>query len=125
MESTAILGRGLIQTLIWLLAFACAPTVFLGIEWSVAYQTLGHAPIPSIDDPKYISSLSGVLHTATFFVLLGSVPAQLVTLGLYIRSRPSLRHLFATIAAFVFLAIGTFALFGRATPDDLMTWWFD
>ncbi|MCW1922789.1 hypothetical protein OKA05_09525 [Luteolibacter arcticus] len=50
-----------------------APILFIVLEWSVAWWTLGHRPRPMVDDPKWIGELVSFLHWLSLLALMALI----------------------------------------------------
>lgn len=100
------------------------PVVAFLIEWLVAWVTLGHIPIGGVDDPKFISPLSSVLHSITAIFLLGFLPLSALALLACAVKWGICRRTFIVEAVIIAMVIGTFAVLGRF-PHDAMGWWLD
>ena len=62
--------RPWIQAAAWLSClYSTVITAALYLTWSVAWYQLGHRPVPSVNDPKYISVAVSLLYDCTCFVL--------------------------------------------------------
>jgi hypothetical protein len=97
------------------------------VTWWVAGRALGHAPRPSLDDPKFINDLVSAFHVGTTVLLLllpgfavGSLAFGLS--ALWSRADASRRLLVASSAAL--LMTGAVLLL-RADPYRMVTWFMD
>jgi hypothetical protein len=50
--------------------------------WFVAWAVLGHSPRPSLDDPKYISTLVDIPYVLTMLLIIGIPGAMILGSGL-------------------------------------------
>ena len=73
-------GARAMLLLVW--TYPLLPLAMLYFTWIVAWIVLGHAPRPSLDDPKSISSVVDVSYLVTLLLLM-SMPFGLV-IGLVI-----------------------------------------
>ena len=106
------------------------PLVFLALlygEWLLAWFVLGHAPRPSIDDPKDIPFASSA-HVVTLIALVGLLPIGLGAIcwniWFVVAARYSPPRLLGRMAAVVALFGGTIMLL-RLDPGRVVYWWFD
>lgn len=95
--------------------------------WQVAHLSLGHAPRPSLDDPKYINDVVGSLHLGTTLMLLllpGFALSSLLfgATAAFDRARAGKRLLVATGSAVLLTAA---ILLLRADPFRIVTWFMD
>ena len=100
--------------------------------WTVGRITLGHWPIPSADDPKYIGSAVSAFHTLTGLLLLGIPIGFVATIALLLaglisdlhkgRTKPWLSLL--VMIWFVAAWVGSMLLVGW-DPVRVMVWFFD
>jgi len=101
--------------------------VLLYGEWLLAWWILGHMPIPSLDDPKYIDG-SSWMHPVVALALLVSVPAFFAALllnALNSAINPTgWRRGVVRIAAFLLFWAGTPTLL-RLDPGGVVYWWLD
>jgi hypothetical protein len=106
------------------LVLGVAPLLFIFLEWSVAWWTLGHRPVPMVDDPKGIGGVVPVLHWTSKISLLslilifpwaslhwigrhgGSRTGQMVALGCFL----------LPLSTLVVLCISNF---------EPISWWLD
>lgn len=95
--------------------------------WQIASLSLGHAPRPSLDDPKFINDWVSAFHFGTTVMLLllpgfavGSLAFGLS--ALWSRADASRRLLVASSAAL--LMTGAVLLL-RADPYRIVTWFMD
>jgi cation transport ATPase len=61
------------------------PLIMLGslyLTWFVAWAVLGHPPRPSLDDPKYISTLVNISYAITKVLIIAAPGALVLGLGL-------------------------------------------
>ena len=95
-------------------------------QWYLSWFILGHQPIPSLDDPKYIQGASW-MHPFTLLALMGLLPAligalTLNSLHITLNDVPLKR-----IAMRVGLGIGLWAALFliRWDPQPVVEWWMD
>jgi hypothetical protein len=55
------------------LLLGVAPILFILLEWAVAWWTLGHRPVPMVDDPERVGGLVPFLHGLSAFSLLSLI----------------------------------------------------
>jgi hypothetical protein len=96
-------------------------------EWLLAWASLGHRPVPSLDDPKYIDS-STWLHTVTGLMLVSAMPMAFVGLALnlthgIVNRLPWPRFVLRIVVPLVLW--GTLFAVLRADPGDVVYWWLD
>ena len=96
-------------------------------QWLLSSIILGHLPVPSLEDPKFISG-AGWMHGFTGLALLGIFPAA----GLAITLNPLyvINHRFslgrAALRAMAVLAVWIASyLFLVIDPFGVLYWWFD
>lgn len=96
-------------------------------QWLASWLVLGHRPVSSLDDPKYIP-YAHYLGYLTGLLLLGFVAVACASAILHVidaasTRRPLREH---TRRAFRFLLawVGAFAWL-RWDPGDVLYWWFD
>jgi len=113
-------------TLIW-----CYPLLVIGsiyLTWLVAWIALGHRPIPSLDDPKFISVWVDIPLIVSRFLMmgfvfaLGSGPAAILWLG--VNWDLSLKGLVVLIFCWIFFW-GVATLILDILPRDIITWYMD
>ena len=96
-------------------------------EWFVAWHTLGHAPRPSLDDPKDIVE-TWLLHRATEVLLMGFLPAAAAAFVLAVADsitrRRGTRRLVQRIAM-ILLLWGLVIALVRWDSGQVLSWWFD
>lgn len=108
--------------------YPCLLVTSLYGTWLVAWAVLGHQPVPSIDDPKYISPIVSAPYFASAIVLMGFPPAFLLGLILAVVFGISRRLRWTVICA---MELGLAALwfatiaFVRWDPLRVMEWWID
>lgn len=109
---------------------AAYPLLLLGAlygQWLLSWWMLGHQPVSSLDDPKFIDGASW-MHPVTGLALLGSVPAGAGALALnaiYIAlRRPPVIAALLRIGLVVALWVGTLLLL-RWDPGEVLYWWLD
>lgn len=117
--------RNLQVGLVWMAGFACLPSLLLGIEWLTATASLGHPPIPSVNDPKSISPLSGALHNLTAISFPVALFGVLGSGGLTLSHRSPTKHRLTVVFSALFFLVGSIALFFGVPSDDLIGWWLD
>lgn len=132
-ERTSRLGHKLVGALA-LGAFAYPAILISSLyaTWFAAWSALGHAPRPSLDDPKYIGLLVDVPYAVTMAALMGG-PAAIV-LGLFLvpvmaarRSTGLPRRVLYGLGAVGALALMWVAAlwFLRADPWEVVNWYMD
>jgi hypothetical protein len=96
-------------------------------QWLLSWYMLGHRPLPSMDDPKFIDGASW-MGPLTGVAILGFFPvgcAAIVLNVLYIvRARLDGARLFYRILALVMLWPGTLFVL-RFDPARVILWWLD
>jgi hypothetical protein len=94
------------------------------LEGLLASTALGHWPVPSVDDPKYL--VTAPLHVVSALLLLLVVPGSAIV-GL--AAAVSWRALRRPSVQWMWLAIfaASWALLGYSRRSDAATWawWFD
>jgi hypothetical protein len=110
-----------------LLAYPLLVACSLYGEWLLARAVLGHAPRPSLDDPKDIAG-SRWLHILTALLLMGMVlaaPSGLAANVLHlVMNRPGAMRSLVRLVLLVVLWVGIFALL-HWDPGRVMYWWLD
>jgi len=95
-------------------------------EWLWAWSLLSHKPVPSMDDPKFISGNG--MHGIVGLLFLGAAPAIVVAVVFNtlhaILNRASRRDLVVRGALLAFLWAGLLMLL-RADPGRVAEWWMD
>ena len=111
-------------------ATAAFPLVLLTAlygQWLLSWLLLGHRPVPSIDDPKYIGGASWMSYV-TGIALVGFVPVGCVALvlnALHAVVHPqTLSRQLMRIVVTVALWFATLVLL-RSDPGRVVEWWFD
>ena len=109
------------------IAYPLVTVAFLYGEWLLASYMLGHAPGPSVDDPKDIIG-SSWMHLPTGLAVFGLMPAGILTLLLN-AIHVAYHHIVGArlgvrVAALIVLWPGLFALL-RWDPGSVVNWWFD
>jgi hypothetical protein len=98
----------------------------LYLTYFVAWGALGHAPVPNIDDPKYIGVLVDLPYVLTMALMMGAPAAMflgVVLLPLVLTRRTGAWRLgFALALAAVWIWA---ALFLCADQWDVGTWYVD
>lgn len=123
----------------WETAFALGvyayPAIFVSslyLTWFVAWGSLGHAPRPSLDDPKYIGTLVDIPYVVTMALLIGAPGALALGLILtplvFIRrvaplGRSVLLGLVATVVLILLWGAALWLL--RADPWGVGAWYCD
>jgi hypothetical protein len=96
-------------------------------EWLLAWWSLGHAPRPSLDDPKDIAG-SSWMYGITGVALVGAVHMALAALALHVAdiavNRPSISRSVVRIAVVVASWVALFALLWW-DPGRVGSWWID
>ena len=95
--------------------------------WQLASLSLGHAPRPSLDDPKYINDFVSALHLGTTLLMMllpGFALSSLLfgATAVFDRARAGRRLLVATASALLLTAV---ILLLRADPLNIVTWFMD
>jgi len=95
--------------------------------WQIAGWSLGHAPRPSLDDPKYINDLVSGLHGGTTLMLMllpGFALSSLLfgATAAFDRARAGQRLVIASASALLLTAA---ILLLRADPFSIVTWFMD
>jgi hypothetical protein len=111
---------GAVASLLW----CVSPVLLLGLEWGIACLTLGHPPVPMIDDPKFISPLSSLLHAVTALSLVTILAAPFTLRFVWLRHSIRNRQTILIAVACFLLPIASIFIF-RADPFDIVGWWFD
>ena len=102
-------------------------------HWLVAWAVIGHAPVPMLDDPKYIGGgLMRAAHTLSILMLIGMIPAQgLCVLLLIIQTIRAvldpqrLRALLVTVAVSLALMASSGIAIRSAFIGRLIEWVLD
>lgn len=106
------------------LLLGVAPVLLIGLQWGVAWLTLGRPPRPMLDDPKFISPLVTVLGVIAGFCL-ALLPVQPFLLPLLwwriARETPQWKLI---ALGCVVLPIASVVIL-RQDPFSIVTWWFD
>ena len=110
----------------WVYPFLLVASFYL--TWLVAWGILGHAPRPSLDDPKFISSWLDVPYDLTALLLIGFPAAALggvVATAWFgsIRRLPLLTTLLMAVSL-LGLWLAAVALL-RWDPLEVVNWFFD
>lgn len=99
----------------------------LYVEWFLAWTLLGHAPRPSIDDPKFIPGASS-MHWVTLVAFVSLFPiavAGLAVNALYVaRDRFRWSRLAARWLGVIALVAGAI-VWMRWDPWRVVDWWLD
>jgi hypothetical protein len=108
-------------------AYPLVAAAFLYGEWLFAAYTLGHAPVPSFDDPKDINT-SDWMHLPTALALFGLIPAGILALLLN-AIHVAYHHivgvrLIVRIGILTVLWLGLFLLLWW-DPGSVVNWWGD
>ncbi len=130
---SGITGVPLGRVAVWVVS--CYPVLLLAslyATWLTAWCALGHRPRPSLDDPKFISSVVDVPHFLTWLLLTGFLPALLICLALVLaecaRSLPLGKDRAARVAALIgvptLLWASAFVVL-RQDPGQVLYWFFD
>lgn len=95
--------------------------------WQIASFSLGHAPRPSLDDPKYINDVVSGLHVGTTLMLMllpGFALSSLLfgATAAFDRARAGKRLVVASASAVLLTAA---ILLLRADPFSIVTWFMD
>lgn len=103
-----------------------ALTVIYG-EWLIAWMVLGHAPRPSLDDPKNVA-VSGLLHLVSGVLIMGLVPGAcaallLMPLDIAVHRRRAVAAFQRTLVLFAPWVVVLTLL--RWDPWKVMYWWLD
>ena len=116
----------------WLSFYPVAFMLSFHAMWVAAWLSLGHAPVPSADDPKSINFVVDCFHFLTGVLLIGSSLAFVITLVILIsgfiyglckrrvKPWPALYILIWYIAAWVITS-----LYFSWDPLHLIVWYFD
>ncbi len=100
------------------------PLLTFTVEWLVAWATLGHIPVPGVNDPKYISGFSSFLHSLTALSLLLVVPGGVIAALVYLLCWGSGFRKLSVAAIGAGMPFGVFAALDKF-PYDAFGWWFD
>ncbi|MCU0865567.1 MAG: hypothetical protein MUC36_17415 [Planctomycetes bacterium] len=98
-------------------------------QWLLSWLLLGHRPVPSIDDPKYIGGASW-MSFVTGIALVGFLPVGCLALLLnalhaVVQPQPwPLQRQLMRVVATVTLWFATLVLL-RSDPGRVVEWWFD
>lgn len=110
-----------------ILLYPVLVVLFLYGEWLLAWSVLGHPPVPSWNDPKFIVG-SSWMHGVTSLVLFGALPALSVSVvfypivGMFPRASPRrLAVRVLTVAA----SWGALFVLLRWDPGRVLEWWLD
>ena len=130
-ESTHAPGEALRPWTVYLayavLAYPIVPLLALYGEWGLAWFHLGHQPLPSANDPKFIDG-SSWMHPVVGLAYLGSFPmgfaAMLVYVPFITRNHKSWLHQAFEAVAIPCLWAGTVALL-VLDPWGVRNWWLD
>lgn len=96
-------------------------------QWLLSWLVLGHRPVPSMDDPKYIDGASW-MHVITGVALIGFLPVGcmaliLNTVHMAYHRLPAIRVLWRVLLL-VGLWMGA-VLILRWDPGRVVYWWLD
>jgi hypothetical protein len=109
------------------LAFPLIAVSLLYAEWFLAWLMLGHKPIWSTNDPKFISG-SSWMHTIVAIALLGYFPigisALIFNLSNLFRVRPSAAQAGIRLQTLVAVWLGVYCFF-TWDPHGVLSWWWD
>jgi hypothetical protein len=103
---------------------ALGPVVFLGLVYGEAWTasvTLGHWPIPSVEDPKALPTAA--LHLVSQCALLALLPAAVLFVVIGANRLEVLKHPRVWLGAF--LASWTVLVVWPLLDPVTLEWWFD
>jgi hypothetical protein len=96
-------------------------------QWLLSWLLLGHRPVPSIDDPKFIDGASWMSFVTSIalvgFLPVGCLALMLNALHAVVKPQPLQRQLMR-VAVTVALWFATLVLL-RSDPGRVVEWWFD
>lgn len=100
--------------------------------WFVAWAVLGHSPRPSLDDPKYISTLVDIPYVLTMLLIIAMPGAMIIGAGLtplHLRSCTSSKSALVAKTGLAFLILAalwaaTIAVC-RFDPWNVSMWYMD
>jgi len=96
-------------------------------EWLLAWYSLGHRPISSLDDPKSIPG-SAWLHDITGLCIFTLVPLGVVMIVLNVieirMNRPKISHIAVRMAIVLICWLALFGV-GRFIGKEVGNWWWD
>lgn len=112
----------------WFIALCVVPgaaTLSVYLEASLAALSLGHWPIPSIDDPAALATFP--LHFVVAAAVLLTYPAPVVTFTFALRSWRTMRQATAYQRWLSLFVAGHVALqlSARLDPGRVWYWWWD
>jgi len=97
--------------------------------WFIAYVQLGRAPIPSMDDPKYIGGYSTTASSIAGLVVMVSLAVGIVGMtGSFVfllHARGQERRRWATKVGMGVAAMSLLLLLVRFSPGDACRWMLD
>jgi hypothetical protein len=123
-EAVPNLTRREVRSIAILWGIPLLPLVTFMIEWGAAWATLGHIPVPMVDDPKYISGLCSILHFFTLLSFVLTIPAEVVGAFAYLVAWGAKLRSFLVAFIGVGMSFGVFAVLDKF-PYDALGWWFD
>lgn len=125
LSSSSRADRLLVNLIYLALIYPVFAIFVVHVEWLLGWYSLGHPPIPSMDDPKFIEG-SSWMHPLTGVILGGLYLFFLVTpvLATILGFRQSSKFAVLTLLCY---ALGFVGLIGmcRWDPLQVMEWWFD
>ena len=110
-----------------LLLYPAVLVVSFGLTWWVAGQALGHAPRPSLDDPKFINDWVSAFHfgTTVLLLLLPGFAVGSLAFGLSALWSPASASRRLLVASSAALLMTGAVLLLRADPYRIVTWFMD
>lgn len=100
------------------------PLFTFTLEWCVAWITLGHIPVPMVNDPNSISGLCSLFHFVTTVAFVLTIPAGVVASLVYLLAWGAKPRSFLVAGMGVGMSFGVFAVLDKF-PHDALAWWFD
>ena len=118
--------------LVLLVGYPVAMLACLYATWLVAWVSLGHRPIPSLNDPKSINAAVSGCHLVTGLLLMFSLPMLLLNIGGVIVAAAwrvyTVRRIDLMAALFVagpVLSWAATVVVLRADPGRVLYWFMD
>ena len=107
------------------------PVVFAGLwygQWFLAWHALGHQPVASVDDPKYIDGASW-MHGITELALIGvpfvAIAALCTNIGHIVGNRLTAAQAGLRLQTLVAIWIGMGLLVLTDPYYPIVEWWLD